>query len=118
MNAPCDAQIDFVIKNLLVEVERLPRWPSICTDTTVVPSLLVVFDLLRDEIIQLNYVCVLSLRVSGQYDKPLKIYLCSKLVGSTVYADDKVSAAHSVTTWHNCCICIAPVFIVGMLSAW
>jgi hypothetical protein len=48
-----------VIKDLLVEIKRLPRWPSVSADPTIVPRLLIISNLLQDEVVQFNYVGVL-----------------------------------------------------------
>ena len=46
LSAPCNRQIDLMRNDLSVEFERFPRWPGIRPDATVVPSFLVVLDLL------------------------------------------------------------------------
>ena len=48
---PCNRQVNLVIKNLLVEIERLPRWPSVSADPTIVPRLLVISNLLQYEVV-------------------------------------------------------------------
>ena len=47
------------MKNLLVEIERLPRWPSVSADPTIVPRPLIIPNLLQYEVVQFDYVCVL-----------------------------------------------------------
>ena len=48
-----------MIKNLLVKMGRLPRWPSVGADPTIVPRPLIASNRLQYEVIQFNYVCVL-----------------------------------------------------------
>ena len=47
------------MKNFLVKIERLPRWPRVSADPTIVPRPLIVSNLLQYEVVQFNYVCVL-----------------------------------------------------------
>ena len=58
-NPPCNHQIHLVCEDLLVEFEWLPGWPSIHPNATVIPSLLVMLNLLQDELIQLDHIHVL-----------------------------------------------------------
>lgn len=73
-----------MIKGLLVLFQRLPRRPSIRADPTIVPSSLVVFLLLQDEVVQLNHICI----------------LLSELVRGTVYTDNEVPTIHGVNARH------------------
>ena len=59
-DVPSKGQIDFVIRGLLPVRRGPPIWPNICTDTTVIPSELVIAQLFADEMVKLNDVRVLS----------------------------------------------------------
>lgn len=59
VNTPSNCQIDLVINDLLIECQGLPRWLSICPNSAVVPSALVVLDFFQDEVVQFNHIHVL-----------------------------------------------------------
>ena len=43
----------------LVEIERLPRWPSVSADPTIAPRPLVISNILQYKVVEFDYVCVL-----------------------------------------------------------
>ena len=101
-NSPSDCEIDLVIQR--EECQRSPWWGSVCSDAAIVPGSLIMNSILQDDVVHLDHVCVLFKlkdisKHRTRWGAP-DIYLMSKLIGSTVYADDEISSIHFVTTWH------------------
>ena len=83
---------------LLVVFERCLRWPDVRPDTTVVPSFLLVLDLLQDAIIQLDNIRVLLTSASGPLDSLANAYLLSELICGTIDANDEVPTTDLMLT--------------------
>jgi len=82
LNIPCNCQINFVVKDLLVVAQWLPGWCGIGPDATIIPSLLVIIDALQNEVIQLDNVCILFEKGSLWFRKAGKTYALLLQTGS------------------------------------
>ena len=86
--------------DLSVEFGRFPRWPSVRSDATVVPSFLLGLVLLQDVIVQFDNICVLSKERQQvvPVDSLANAYLLSELICGTVDANDEVSTTDLMLT--------------------
>ena len=58
-HVPSDRQVYMVEEDLLMILERSPMWSGVCSNTTIIPGVLVVASHLLDEVVYLDNVGVL-----------------------------------------------------------
>ena len=86
--------------------KQFPSWPCVRRETTVVPSFLVVLDLLQDVIVQFDNICVLlkERQPVVPVDNLANAYLLSELIFGAVDANDEVSTTNLMLTWSDFCV--------------